>query len=244
MIKTVSFAPPRSARAAAKVASQSPRKAVKAQPARAEEAATVAAKPLAKPAKTQSARVTSGSSPVAKTKAEATTSRLDSGAQTPATVARAKKRALKTDATPDEVTPAKRAARKAKPTTSTQTPQNASPVIVATAPAVAPKAKRSRAPRDLAAQYGAAPETEMAPRIAEKNAPRKRLTRAEKEARTQLLTPDEELMQRLQQANAVEVKQPARRGRGWEFECGRCGRISRFQTAGAICECGAIAVRE
>ena len=109
----------------------------------------------------------------------------------------------------------------------------------------APKVRRSRVPKDLAAQYGGALEAEDAPRpVAEAPAPRKRLTRAKKEARTQMLQPDEGLLQRLQQANAVEVKKPASRGRGWEFECGRCGRVTRFQTPGAICECGAIAVRE
>ena len=110
---------------------------------------------------------------------------------------------------------------------------------------VKPVAKRSRVPKDLAAQYGGAPATDDARRpVVEANAPRKRLTRAKKEARSQLLRADDEVLQRLQQANAVEVKQPARRGRGWEFECGCCGRVTRFQTPAALCECGAIAVRE
>ena len=109
---------------------------------------------------------------------------------------------------------------------------------------IAPKIKRSRAPKDLALQYGGAATEEISRPVAEKVAPRKRLTREAKAARSQMLRPDDNVLQRLQQANAIEVKKPANRGRGWEFECGCCGRISRFQTPAAICECGAIAVKE
>ncbi len=282
MIKTVSFAPPRSARAA-KAMGKSASKTAPAQPALAATAAT--------PAATPRARATSGSSPI--TSAEENISAPRRRAAKPgataveanvAEVAVAKSKAAKTKATIDEiaddevavakanakpVAPKKPRAKKvvtATPATSQddftlafETPaksveaesiETAEPAEAALAeaksePLATPKIKRSRAPKDLAAQYGAAPETEVAPRvIAEKTAPRKRLTREAKAARSQMLRPDDDVLQRLQQANAVEVKKPASRGRGWEFECGCCGRVTRFQTPAAICECGAIAVKE
>ncbi len=272
MIKTVSFAPPRSARAAAKPASKSSSQSAKAQPARATSAATVASKSVSKPAKTQAARSTFGSSAGSDVEAIAAPPRRRAASKTPvapdetpaaeATVApkitaskktRAASSAPNTevaaaDAVPHAAkTPAKRAARKtvvAAEKAVIAGMKEAAPATVV-APAVAPKVKRSRAPKDLALQYGAAPEIDAAPRaVADKTAPRKRRTRAEKEARSQMIRPDDDVLQRLQQANAIKVQKPARRGRGWEFECGRCGRITRFQTPGAICECGAIAVRE
>ena len=270
MIKTVSFAPSRSARAATKVAGKSSSKAATAQPARAPQAASDVVSVAEKPAKTQLAPTTSGSSSKSANGAETAPTRRRAVVETP--IAPVEKTVVKTRAAkvapaksaeseavlcesvaPAKKAPAKRTARKSEDVAldfsdetevEIEAPVSATPAA-ATAPVVAPRIKKVRAPKDLAAQYGATPDSEVVPRVvAEKAAPRKRLTRAAKEARSQMLRPDDGVLQRLQQANAIEVKKPASRGRGWEFECGRCGRISRFQTPGAICECGAIAVRE
>lgn len=264
MIKTVSFAPPRSARAASKSSS----KAAPAQPARAIEAASGSAALSSKPAKTRLAPPASGSSAKSAAIAEAAPvvpARRRAAVEKPAVNARVT-RVASADAAmieaeivepevaaPARKAPAKRAARKSSDADvaldfGVETAAKVEAEVkdpVEAARVVAPRIKRSRAPKDLAAQYGAAPETDVAPRVvAEKNVPRKRLTRAAKEARSQMLRPDDDVLQRLQQANAVEVKKPASRGRGWEFECGCCGRTTRFQTPAAICECGAIAVKE
>lgn len=253
MIKTVSFAPPRSARAAANV-----------QSARAVESASsdVAVAPRA--AKTQPALLASASSSKSEFMTDAVPTRRRAAAKMiSAQVSAPEVAPIQEISAPEIVAsstkaPAKRAARKsngAAPEIEVSHEVEASIEVetaaivsavpdIATAP-VTPKIKRSRAPKDLAAQYGGALETEITPRIvAEKPAPRKRLTRAAKEARSQMLRPDDDVLLRLQRANSIEVKKPATRGRGWEFECGRCGRITRFQTPAAICQCGAIAVRE
>ena len=256
MIKTVSFAPPRPARAAKSVG-KSASKPASAQPARAISPAT--------PAATQPARASSGSSPTPPAEEKIAAPRRAAAAKKPVaavevapveTAAKAaapgKTRAAKVapataatppvGAAPATKTPGKQSAVK---TVEAEEKLEAAPEKPQPAAVTAPKIKRSRAPKDLAAQYGAAPATEDVPRnVVEKAAPRKRLTREAKAARSQMLRPDDDVLQRLQQANAVEVKKPASRGRGWEFECGRCGRVSRFQTPGAICECGAIAVKE
>ena len=239
MIKTVSFAPPRSARAA-KTGDKSAGKTAKAPSPRVEARADEAVAVAAKPAAVQRARATSGSSSAPKTAVKKTSATKN--ASTPEIAAPAA-------SAPAAKTPVRRATRKADESAATSAeaenePKSSATPVAASVPAAPLKVKRSRAPKDLALQYGAASETEVAPRVVEKSAPRKRLTRAAKEARSQMLRPDDDVLQRLQQANAVEVKKPATRGRGWVFECGRCGRVSRFQTPGAICECGAIAVRE
>ena len=268
MIKTVSFAPPRSARAAAKPAGKSASKPAKVQPARAVATAAVADKP----AKTQPARATSGSSLAPRTEENAVAPRrraaqnsnlaLDfevapTEVETKATAPK-KTRAAKTApapvasttaaTAPATVAPAAKISTKSRAAETAEVAQIedvvAEPEKAPLETKVAPKIKRSRAPKDLALQYGGA-ATEDVPRpVAEKPTPRKRLTREAKAARSQMLRPDDDVLQRLQQANAVEVKKTASRGRGWEFECGRCGRVSRFQTPAAICACGAIAVKE
>ena len=273
MIKTVSFAPPRSARAA-KAVGKSASKPAPAQPARAANAATSSL--------TQPARVSSGSSPISQIEEKSATPRRRAATKTiapevavsevavsevavsevaaaevavsevePKAAAPKKSRAAKIAPAIAATSPGS-AATDANPATNraVKTTEVAAPVEIAreaskSEPIIAPKIKRSRVPKDLALQYGASPESDVAPRVvAEKPAPRKRLTREAKAARSQMLRPDDGVLQRLQQANAIEVKKPASRGRGWEFECGRCGRVSRFQTPGAICACGAIAVRE
>ena len=152
----------------------------------------------------------------------------------------AKPRKAKTEAV--EVAPVK--TRKAQVKTVEVAPVEIERVV--TAPAeIAPKAKRSRVPKDLAQQYGAREDEAPRRAVVEVAAPRKRRTKEQREARSQLLRPDEEVLQRLQQAQTVAPSRPApRRARGWRFECGHCGRVSRFETPGALCDCGAIAVRE
>lgn len=268
MIKTVSFAPPRSARAAAKAAGKSASKPAKVQPARATVASASGAAVAARPAKTQSARATSGSSVTPRPEETGASPRRRAAQNSgktpevavveaePKVIAAKKTRAAKVvpataatspvGAEPAAQTPAQRGvAKTAKAAEKIEVAPQPTPTEPKTETKVAPKVRRSRAPKDLALQYGAAPATEdVARNVVEKPAPRKRLTREAKAARSQMLRPDDDVLQRLQQANAVEAKKPASRGRGWEFECGRCGRITRFQTPGAICACGAIAVRE
>ncbi len=229
MIKTVSFAPPRAVRTAASSNKNSGKGANT-------RAASSVALAKSSPAKVQSPTQVAPS----KTKnPESVTATLDFDATPEAAPAPKKPRVSKIAANVESKSVKRDAAKVADELAAT------APQPPASQPVAAPKAKRSRVPKDLAAQYGGASQTEEAPRRAiETVAPRKRLTRAKKEARSQLLRADDEVLQRLQQANAIEAKKPERRGRGWEFECGCCGRVTRFQTPGAICECGAIAVRE
>jgi hypothetical protein len=111
----------------------------------------------------------------------------------------------------------------------------------------APRTKKAAIPENLAEQYGA----KLSKRVESgkvdvpvADAPKKRLTKAEREARKQLLRPDEGLMERLQRATPVVTAKKVAKPRGWRFECGRCGRVLHFQTPGALCECGAIAVKD
>ena len=235
MIKTVSFAPPRTVRAATSSNKTSVKGASRDSNSR---VASSSAPAKVAPVKTQAA-------PSSAKKVEAVSATLDV-TEARATLTPKKPRAAKlspdvvADAVVVKVKPAKRGANTAEKVEEKTTDER----VVATEK-MAPKVKRSRAPKDLAAQYGGSSATEDVPRrVVEAVAPRKRLTRAKKEARSQLLRADDEVLQRLQQANAIEAKKPERRGRGWEFECGCCGRVTRFQTPGAICECGAIGVRE
>ena len=230
MIKTISFAPPRAPRPPKSAGKTSGKSAN----ARVASSAVPAKSP---PAKTQTANVQSPKTPTAKASASA-----------PATLDVSKVRAaLQQNAAPAKKPRAAKSAPVAKAAAqsavaSEESKTSATKVVENKA---TPVAKRSRVPKDLAAQYGGAPAIEDVPRhVVEASAPRKRLTRAKKEARSQLLRADDSVLQRLQQANAVEAKKPASRGRGWEFECGCCGRVSRFGTPAALCQCGAIAVKE
>ena len=229
MIKTVSFAPPRAVRSASGPAKTAGKNA----------GVRVASSPA--PAKTSPAKPISTKTQSGAPKVESAPATLD-GAQVRASLAPRKTRAAK-------VAPVAPVSAQVKPTKSgasnAQVEAKLEVEPVAATEKAAPKARRSRVPKDLAAQYGGASESADVPRrVVETVAPRKRLTRAEKEARSQLLRAGDEVLQRLQQANTIAAKKPERRGRGWEFECGCCGRISRFQTPGALCQCGAIAVRE
>ena len=79
----------------------------------------------------------------------------------------------------------------------------------------------------------------------EDETPKKRRTRAETQARRELMKPDEDLIARLLRAqNAVPTRKAEKRPAGWRFDCGRCGHTSYFQTTGALCSCGALAIKE
>lgn len=109
------------------------------------------------------------------------------------------------------------------------------------------KARKPRVPKDLALQYGEKTTTrsEIAPPV-EPESPKKRLSKTEREARRALIKPSEGLLERLARANQISHRkaQSEPRGKGWKFECGRCGTTSYFQTPGGLCGCGTIAVKE
>jgi hypothetical protein len=127
------------------------------------------------------------------------------------------------------------------------------PISVATEPKIEAKpktevkARKIRVPKDLAAQYGETPakRPEIVP-VLEPETPRKRLNKAERDARRQLIRPDEDLRARLARATEIVVVKPkaAPRGKGWKFECGRCGQTSYFETPGGLCSCGTIALKD
>ncbi len=109
------------------------------------------------------------------------------------------------------------------------------------------KAKKVRVPKDLAAQYGEKTAIRPAvPLALEVEAPKKRLNKTERQARRDLMKPSESLMERLARANQITARKPASepRGKGWKFQCGRCGATSYFQTPGGLCACGTIAIKE
>ncbi|RYX86153.1 hypothetical protein EON83_02725 [bacterium] len=110
------------------------------------------------------------------------------------------------------------------------------------------KARRPRVPVNLAEQYGQnlSKRVENGVEIpSEEDTPKKRLNRAERQARRELMTPDDDLMARLHRVhNAIPSAKPIKRPKGWRFDCGRCGQTSFFQTSGAICTCGALAIKE
>lgn len=110
-----------------------------------------------------------------------------------------------------------------------------------------PKARKPRVPADLAAQYGEKPTArpEIVPLLDDKT-PKKRLNKAEREARRELIKPDEGLLARLARTTQIVVKKPKSqpRGKGWKFECGRCGQTSYFETPAGLCACGAFAIKE
>ena len=131
-------------------------------------------------------------------------------------------------------------------------PDVPAPVLVVPTPekaaATAKKAKRARVPVNLAEQYGQNISKRVENGIedvVEEDAPKKRLSRTERAARRELMNPDDDLMARLHRAhNAVPSAKPEKRQRGWRFDCGRCGQTSYFQTTGALCRCGALAIKE
>lgn len=158
--------------------------------------------------------------------------------------------------------PAKRASRKSAPVAPSldlfsveDAPapfvERSEAAVEAPAPkAVAPKRlKRAKVPVNLAEQYGQSlsrrVESGVASAPVEEESPKKRLNRAERAARRELMAPDDELRARLHRAqNAVPSAKPQKRPRGWRFDCGRCGQTSYFETPGALCSCGALAIKE
>ncbi len=124
-------------------------------------------------------------------------------------------------------------------------PPVAAPPIAVAKPEV--KARKPRVPKDLATQYGEKTTTrsEIAPPL-EAESPKKRLSKTEREARRALIKPSEGLLERLARASQItpQKSKAAPRGKGWKFECGRCGATSYFETPGGLCGCGTIAVKE
>lgn len=125
----------------------------------------------------------------------------------------------------------------------------AKPERAATQAAPAKKTRRSRVPANLAEQYGQNTSKRVESGIelpsVEDEAPKKRLNRAERAARRELMNPDDDLRARLHRAhNSLPLVKAEKRPRGWRFDCGRCGRTSYFQTSGAICNCGALALKD
>jgi hypothetical protein len=126
------------------------------------------------------------------------------------------------------------------------------PEVVAQAPKKAksttPRVKRVKIPDNLGEQYGESASKRAdsaAIPILEPETPKKRLTKVERQARRDLMRPDE-VMARLKRLNDLPVRKAPveKREKGWKFECGRCGKTSYFQTPGGICNCGALAIRE
>ncbi|RYG53338.1 hypothetical protein EON80_32825 [bacterium] len=134
----------------------------------------------------------------------------------------------------------------------------AAPVEVAEATAEKPaprkavsegkKSRRPRVPTNLAEQYGQSLSKRVengAEDVTEDDSPKKRLSRAERQARRELMNPDDDLLARLHRVhNAVPTAKPVKRPPGWRFDCGRCGQTSYFRTSGALCNCGALAIKE
>ena len=121
--------------------------------------------------------------------------------------------------------------------------------VEAVAPPKQKKTKRARVPENLAEQYGQNLSKRVEGGIeavpVEDETPKKRRSRAETQARRELMKPDSDLIARLQRAqNAIPTRKPEKRPVGWRFDCGRCGHTSYFQTSGALCSCGALAIKE
>lgn len=118
----------------------------------------------------------------------------------------------------------------------------------------APRARRVRAPKNLAAQYG----EKAARRAMESAAPavevRTRRDAAARAKRRQAMQVDEQLLQRLARAGTASVlvvgeeaarEHKPRRARNWQTRCGKCGQQGTFKTAAALCAgCGTILLRE
>ena len=108
------------------------------------------------------------------------------------------------------------------------------------------KARKVRAPKDFAAQYGEKVVERAAVPVLETETPKKRLNKEQRAARRELIKPDEGLLARLARASQVSSIKPRSepRGKGWKFQCGRCGQTSYFPVPAALCDCGAIAIKD
>lgn len=105
-------------------------------------------------------------------------------------------------------------------------------------------------PADLAERYGENRKerkvVEAAP-VVEKKA---RKTAEQREKLRQLMTPDDDILQRLACAASGSSRPAPRQKKAkllkseWESRCGKCGMAAVFSTPAALCtKCGAIAVR-
>ncbi|HEX8235713.1 MAG TPA: hypothetical protein VF600_07125 [Abditibacteriaceae bacterium] len=128
------------------------------------------------------------------------------------------------------------------------------------------RVRRARVPSDFAAQYG---ETDRKKKRAPKETATARRARRDAETRERLraiMTPDDNLLQRLARIGAIAPSlqdsngagngsnghsprrsgmQTVRRPRKWESRCGKCGVAGTFKAAAGVCSrCGAIAVRQ
>ena len=111
-----------------------------------------------------------------------------------------------------------------------------------------PKAKRTRVPADLAAQYGERMnlKAEARPVVEEAKPRRPRRDAAARAKLKELLRPDETLVERLARANTVSLpkRTPTRRSKNWRTRCGKCGTEGNFAVAAALCSrCGTILIR-
>ncbi|HEX9996494.1 MAG TPA: hypothetical protein VGB45_05065 [Abditibacterium sp.] len=165
---------------------------------------------------------------------------------------------------PEPIAPAPQKAEKPVKTAKSVAPKiEASPKIEAAkplkspdAPIVAPKvedaakpalkARKVRAPKDFAAQYGEKIVERAVVPVLEAETPKKRLNKEQRAARRELIKPDEGLLARLARASQVSSIKPKSepRGKGWKFQCGRCGQTSYFPVPAALCDCGAIAIKD
>lgn len=256
MIKTVSFAPPRAAssRSAAK-APASPRKtSPRAASGSPSPQIALEFSPLETPAPQVARKAPKTQAPkaeVAKVEAPKVPSAATKTAKAEVAAPKAAPAAPTTKAVTAKAPAAKTKAAKVEPAAPQAAPLAEAPAVAKPAATKTEtgklKGKRAYAPKDLAAQYGEkVVERPNAVPVLEAIAPKKRLSKVEREARRQLIKPDEGLRERLARATQITFKKPKSepRGKGWKFECGRCGSTSYFQTPGGVCACGTIAVKE
>lgn len=107
------------------------------------------------------------------------------------------------------------------------------------------KARRPRVPKDLATTYGE--NVKERAEIVPIKVRRARKTAQQREQRRALMTPDDDILQRLARSHTVSTsikRAPKRHSKKWESRCGKCGVVTAFETNAALCSrCGAIAVR-
>lgn len=113
-----------------------------------------------------------------------------------------------------------------------------------------PKAKRTRVPANFAETYGEnrkeRKEVAALPAVEKK----RRKTAKERADLQRLMTPDDDIFQRLARSAPSIPSRSSRKGAvklrkfEWESRCGKCGFSEVFATPAALCSrCGAIAVR-
>lgn len=270
MIKTTSFALSRPAHTASGSSSRTRQQVIKTAKARAMASSPVQpdlgslfAAPIAVPeiSAAQAREIIQGSAPKNKTKTKAVPSPTNPSA-VPLSVSEVEITMPSTSSAPLKTPRATK--RKTSASAPTEAPILADPVEVVPEEAVSAvaektetkkagaevkKSRRPRVPANLAEQYGQSlsrrVENGAEAVSAEDESPKKRLSRAERQARRELMNPDDDLLARLHRVhNSVPTTKPEKRPRGWRFDCGRCGQTSYFQTGGAICSCGALAIKE